>query len=262
MKKILILILTIILLIPTVSFAGTSKRKVGFINITYETKDNFVLKSKLFYPTEAQSVHPVVVMLHSIGYSSEYWESLVRDFVKSGVAVLVIDLRGHGQSIYDSNFKISSWRYYSDKQYAKYPSDISEILKYIAMNYKDISPVQYAIVGADIGANTAILASEKLQNKPKALVLMSPTRNFKGLYTPISMTNLTGVPIMTIVSAKDRYSCAEAYALKKFAQDAYEIKIYPAGGMGMLMLKVNQNMSQDIVNWVNSKIKPSATMTF
>lgn len=255
MKKFLILILILVLLAPAESFAAAKKKKVGFVNITYETKDNFVLKSKLFYPAEPQPVHPVVVMLHSIGYSSEYWETLVKEFVQSGTAVLVIDLRGHGQSVYDSNFKISSWRYYSNKQFAKYPSDVADVLKYIAMNYKDISPTKYAIIGADIGANTAILAAEKLPNKPKAMVLMSPTRDFKGLYTPISMTNLPGIPIMSIVSAKDRYSCQEAATLKKFAQDTYDIKTYPAGGMGMLMLKVNPQMNKDIVEWVNPKIK-------
>lgn len=255
MKKFLILILIMVLLAPAASFAAAQKKKVGFVNITYETKDNFVLKSKLFYPAEPQPVHPVVVMLHSIGYSNEYWEPLVKEFVNSGTAVLVMDLRGHGQSIYDSNFRISSWRYYSNKQFAKYPSDVADVLKYIAMNYKDISPTKYAIIGADIGANTAILASEQLPNKPAALVLMSPTRDFKGLYTPIALTNLPNIPIMAIVSAKDRHSTLEAATLKKFAQDSYEIKTYPAGGMGMLMLKVNPTMSKDIVEWVNPKIK-------
>lgn len=254
MKKFLIILIAMMLLAPTASFAAAKKKRVGFINITYETKDSFVLKSKLFYPTTPQKVHPVVIMLHSIGYSSDYWEPLVKEFVQNGVAVFVVDLRGHGQSVYDSNFKISSWRYFTNKQFAKYPVDVSEILKYLAMNYKDISPTKYAIIGADIGANTAILASEKLVNKPKALVLMSPTRDFKGLYTPIAMTNLGNIPIMTIVSAKDRHSYSEAQTLKKFAQSTYDLKVYPAGGMGMLMLKVNPTMKNDIVNWTLPKI--------
>ncbi len=254
LKKILVIFLVLILCAPLCSYA-TAKKKVGYVNLTYETDDNFVIKSKLYYPKQKAKVYPLVVFLHSIGYSSDYWGDLVQNFVNSGIAALVIDLRGHGQSVYDSDFRIRSWRYYSEKQFSVYPKDITDILKYLASNYKDISTTKYAIVGADIGANTAVLVSEKMLNKPKALVLMSPTSKFKGLYIPISMTNLGNIPIMTIASAKDNYSKKEADTLKKFAQDEYNLKIYPQGGMGMLMLKANPSMSKDIVDWVIPKLK-------
>ena len=254
LKKIFAILLVLILFAPVSSFAAP-KKKVGYVNLTYETDDNFVIKSKLYYPKQKAKVYPVVVFLHSIGYSGEYWNTLVKDFVDAGCAALVIDLRGHGQSVYDSDFRIRSWRYYSDKQFAVYPKDVTDILKYLASNYKDISTTKYAVVGADIGANTAVLVSEKMVNKPKALVLMSPTSNFKGLYIPISMTNLGNIPIMSIASNRDNYSKKEANELKKFAQSEYNLKIYPQGGMGMLMLKANPSMSKDIVNWVMPKLK-------
>ncbi len=259
MRKIFILVLSFVLFVGLIqtgnTYAATKKKKVGYVAITYETKDNFVIKSKLFYPTKEQSVYPVVVMLHSLGYSSDYWPELAKKFIEAGSAVLVVDLRGHGQSIYDSNFKISSWVYYTEKTYAKYPSDIADLLKYIAMNYRNISVTKYAIVGADIGANTAILAAEKMPNKPACMVLISPSRSFKGLQTAISMTNIGTMPLLTMVSVRDNYSYKEAYALQKFAQGSYEIKKYPIGGMGMLMLKANPKMADDIVNWVIPKIQ-------
>ncbi len=255
MKKFLILILALLLLTPTLSFAAAKKKKVGYLGLTYETKDTFVIKSKLFYPSKKQAVYPIVIFLHSLGYSSDYWGLVVKKFVDSGVAVLLVDLRGHGQSIYNSNFKISSWVYFTENDYNKYPSDIADILHYVAMNYKNISTTKYAIVGADIGANTAILAAEKMVNKPSCMVLLSPTRNFKGLKTSIAMTNVGHGPILTLVSARDNHSVQEAQVLKKFAQGTYEIKTYPAGGMGMLMLKVNPTAADDIVNWVKPKLQ-------
>lgn len=257
MKKIIVMMLALafLLLAPVSTFAAQKKKKVGFVAITYETKDNFVIKSKLFYPAKESSVYPVVVMFHSLGYNSEYWTNLTKKFVDSGAAVLLVDLRGHGQSVYDSNFKIRSWIYYSPKTFEKYPVDAVDILTYVATNYKNISTTKYAIVGADIGANTAILAAEKIANKPKCMVLISPSREFKGLYTPIAMTNIGAMPVLTMVSLKDNYSVREANALKKFAQGDYDIKSYPAGGTGMLMLKVNPSMTDDIVNWVMPKLK-------
>ena len=255
MKKFLILLIAILMLVPAASFAAAKKNKIGYMTITYETRDNFVIKSKLFYPAKKEKVYPIVIMLHSIGYSSDYWGIVVKQFVDSGAAVLLVDLRGHGQSMYDSNFKIRSWQYYTEKNFAKYPEDIAEIISYIGTNYKNISTVNYAIVGADIGANTAVLTAEKLVNKPKCLLLISPTQNFKGLYIPIAMTNLGKIPILSMVSVRDNYSYKETNFLKKFAQGTFEIKTYPAGGMGMLMLKANPSMASDIVNWVLPKIK-------
>ncbi len=256
MKKILVLLIAMSMLTPTLSFASSApKKKVGYVAMTYETKDSFVIKSKLFYPLFPKKVYPLVVLLHSIGYSSEYWGPLTKQFTDSGTAVLQIDLRGHGQSIYDSSFKIRSWQYYTEKNFAKYPADVTEILRYLAMNYNNISTTNYAIVGADIGANTAVLTAEKIINKPKALLLISPTRDYKGLYTPIAMANLGSIPILSMVSVRDNYSLKEAEELKKFAQSEYDIKKYPAGGMGMLMLKVNPTMTKDIVEWITPKIQ-------
>ena len=92
-------------------------------------------------------------------------------------------------------------------------------------------------------------------NKPSCIVLISPTKSFKGLYTPLAIANIGSVPILAMASVRDRYSYNETLYLKRFAQGDYEVKTYPSGGMGMLMLKANPNMSSDIVNWVMPKIK-------
>ena len=237
---------------PMSSFSAPAKKKVEYINITYETKDNFIIKSKLFYPTTNEKVYPVAIFLHSLGYSSDYWGNLTKKFVDAGIAAIVIDLRGHGESVYNSDFKIQSWIYYTEKNYAKYPEDIAEFLQYIATNYNDISTTNYTFVGADVGANTAILTAEKMNLKPQCLVLMSPSENFKGLYTPISLAKIGPVPTLAVVSQNDRYFVNEAVKLTPFAQGEYTIKKYPVGGTGMMMLKVNPNMADDIVNWVKS----------
>ena len=104
---------------PMSCIGASANKKVGYVGITYETKESFVIKAKLFYPAKKQSVYPMAVFLHSLGYSSDYWDVLVKKFVDEGVAALVIDLRGHGQSVYDSNFKIRSWVYHTPKTFEK-----------------------------------------------------------------------------------------------------------------------------------------------
>ena len=133
-KKLLVICLVLIFSVPAVAYAA-AKKKVGYVNLTYETDDNFVIKSKLYYPKQKAKVYPVVVFLHSIGYSSDYWGELVNNFVDSGVAALVIDLRGHGQSVYDSDFRIRSWRYYSNKQSFCHKKKIIHTINIITMYY-------------------------------------------------------------------------------------------------------------------------------
>ena len=46
MKKFLIVLLMLIFITPAFTVAATEKKKVGYVGITYETDDNFVIKSK------------------------------------------------------------------------------------------------------------------------------------------------------------------------------------------------------------------------
>lgn len=260
-KIIFLVVVFLILCITTVTCsyaAGVSKKAAKDIDIEFETKDGFLLHGKLAFPKEKRAKFPLVVLLHSIGYSSKYWGTMQTQFTQAGFAVLAIDFRGHGASIFDTNFRKKNWMYMSDKSYLEYPSDILSFIVYVNDNYKNVSVSHMGIVGADIGANTAILVSDKLKVKPKALVLISPSIKFKELYTPIALANLGSTPIFVAVSAKDDYSKKQAVYLKRFAQGKFVIKQYANGGIGMLMLKVNSGMGTDIVANVVQQFNASA----
>lgn len=261
-KTILLFIMFLVLCFMTVTCshaAGVSKKSSKDIDIEFETKDGFLLHGKLALPTEKRAKYPLVVLLHSIGYSSKYWGNIQPQLTQAGFAVLAIDFRGHGASIFTSNFRKKNWLYMSDKSYLEYPSDILSFLVYVNDNYKNVSVSHMGIIGADIGANTAILVSDKLKIKPKALALISPSIKFKGLYTPIALANLGSTPIFVAVSNKDAYSKGQAAYLKRFAQGKFDIKTYPNGGIGMLMLKVNKGMDTDIVAFIVQQFNASAS---
>ena len=238
-------------IIPPSMAAGVSKKSSkSDVEIEFETKDGFLIHGKLSLPKEKRAKYPLVLMLHSIGYSSKYWMTMPSLLNQAGFAVLAVDFRGHGASTYDKNFRKKYWLYMSEKSYMDYPSDILSLLVYINDNYKNVSVSHLAIIGSDIGANTAVLVSDKLKIKPKALVLLSPSTKFKGLYIPIALANLGTTPIFLAVSNKDTHSIKEANYLKRFVQGKFDYKVYPNGGIGMLMLKVNPSMNADIVNWI------------
>ena len=69
------------------------------------------------------------------------------------------------------------------------------------------------------------------------------------------MTQIGNVPILSIVSQKDRYSLQEQQNISKFAQGGFYARNYPQGGMGMLMIKSNPTMTMDITKWILKYLK-------
>ena len=252
-KKLSIFIMTILTL--TVCTQSVSC-KIIKKDVEIQTKDSRIIKAKIIYEGSIKKPkYPAVLLLHSIGYSSDDWGgNIIQKLTSIGYAVIAMDLRGHGQSVYDTTIHKKSWDCFTNKAYQKFPSDVVAIINQVKQQEKNIDINNMAIVGADIGANTAVLATKDLKAKPKTLVLISPTQNFKGLYIPIAMTELN-MPILTMSSKNDRFCLQEQKELAKFSQGGFYAQNYPNGGMGMLMLKVNPSMSMDITKWIANSLK-------
>lgn len=247
-RKILIFILVIFVFASNSQFAlcKTIKKE-----IEVQTKDARIIKATISYvKIEGLNKYPTVVLLHSLGYSSDEWGNLINDLNNAGYAVIAMDLRGHGKSVLDAKFHKKAWEYFTTKTYQKFPSDVILLINEAQKQSKKVNLNNMAIVGADIGANTAVLVAKDLKKKPKTLVLISPTVTFKGLYIPIALAEMGGIPVLTMVSKKDRYCLQQQQELAKFAQGGFYAQNYPYGGMGMLMVKVNPSMSQDITKWI------------
>lgn len=223
--------------------------------IELETKDAHILKAELTYPKTKEAKLPTVVLLHSLGYNSSYWAPLTSILNQKGYAVLAMDFRGHGKSVYNAAFRLKSWTYFTNKTFAKYPTDVMAMIDEVQANYKKADFTNYAIIGADIGANTAVMVARQYSKKPKALVLISPMLSFKGLYIPIVMSELGSIPVLAIASTKDTASIREQDKLSKFAQGQFYIKNYPQGGTGMLMIKSNPSLANDIATLLGAFFK-------
>lgn len=246
-----LLLFALMVFVFTITTSQNAYCKIVKKEIEVQTKDARIIKATLSYvKIDKAEKYPTVVLLHSLGYSSADWGNLITDLNNAGYAVIAVDLRGHGKSIYDSNFRRKTWANFTPKVYQKFPNDVITILNKAQKDSKKVSLNNLALVGADIGANTAVLVAKELRYKPKTLVLISPTTSFKGLYIPIALTQIGKIPILSMVSEKDGYCLHEQQNLSKFAQGGFYARNYPYGGMGMLMIKSNPSMSQDITKWI------------
>lgn len=247
MKRI-ILILTFIFVFLNPVFAAANVRK----DITVQSVDGFTMKAVLEYPkVKGKKEFSTVVLLHSLGYSSQWWEDLPNDLLNSGYAVLRIDLRGHGRSVYNSKLVRTSWSSLTNSAYAKYPDDVIKVIDYVKNeNTKKVFFKNWAFVGADIGASTAVLAAEKMSYKPKTIVMLSPVVKVKGLYIPVKLANLNNIDIFAINGTDDISAQKASDYLKRFAQATFATYTSEAKSKGVIMLKNDSSLSKIITSWL------------
>ena len=251
MKRIIVIILTFFLmLINTYSEAAPSyvKKEIKAI-----ASDGFNIEGVLTYPKiKTQREFPTVILLHSLGYNSQWWEELPNDLLAKGYAVLTIDLRGHGASVYNSKLTKNSWKNMKNSAYAKYPEDVIAVINKIKEeNPKRVFFKNWAIVGADIGASTGVLASDLMPIHPKTIVMISPVVKAKGLYIPVSMAHLDGVDFLSISGTDDIMSKDAERYLIKFAQDEFATFTSESKTTGMMMLKNDPGLSKMISEWIS-----------
>lgn len=254
MKRIILILTLFLLLINTIANAATNTISK---EITATSVDGFTMKGYLEYPKiKNQKEFPTVVLLHSIGYSSDWWCNLPQYLLNQGYAVLKIDLRGHGKSVYNSKLSRTSWSSMTNNAFAKYPDDVIKVIEQVkSENAKKVFFHNWAIVGSDIGASTAILVADKISYKPKTLVLLSPVVETKGLYVPVKLANLDKIDIFSISGTNDNTGHNAQEYLKKFSQATFATYTSESRSNGMLMLKNDNTLARIITSWIKEYLK-------
>ena len=255
MKRFTVVILALFFIITNTlcSFAAGYTKK----NLSVTAKDGFSLKAILTYPKEkGRRYYKTVVLLHSHGTNSTWWGDLPDKLLENDYAVLTIDLRGHGLSVYNSALKKVSWKSLTNNAYKKYPDDVVQIINYIGEEFPRMKFFdEWAIIGSDIGASTGVIAADKLDFKPKTIVLLSPVVQTRGLYIPVSVAQLSNVDFLSIASAEDTAASEAQNYLKKFAQNEFSIYTSPSKTSGMVLLKNDPEIIPFILEWVNQYLK-------
>jgi pimeloyl-ACP methyl ester carboxylesterase len=117
------------------------------------------IKGSVLMPAKATPKSPVpgAVLCHGFGSSRKSTESAARELVDRGVATLIFDFRGHG----DSDGAVDS----------KMPDDVVDAWN-ILKTYPEVNEKRMCLVGHSLGAMSAIIAAGKVDN-PRALVALS-----------------------------------------------------------------------------------------
>jgi pimeloyl-ACP methyl ester carboxylesterase len=121
------------------------------------TYDMVELRASFELPQAASAPIPSVLLLHGFGEDRSVWNDLKRELLVRGWAVMALDLRGHGESKTKNGRPIDASRDWRNSPH-EFPLDIDPALDWLKAQPR-INNSKIVIIGSDIGANLALIAS-------------------------------------------------------------------------------------------------------
>ncbi len=196
------------------------------------TRDGVVLKATFFPSNKGKDAVPLI-LLHTWKGDRREYSALAPLLQKAGHAVLVPDLRGHGEStlqqIGNASRTLDAAKF-TRADFERMVAYDMETLKSFLMtknNEGELNIEKLGVVGAEMGASVALdwarldwswplLAGKKQGQDVKALALLSPELSFRGLNGKAAMSHpavRSQLSMLIAVGSRDSKSLSEAKRL-------------------------------------------------
>ena len=237
MKKIFLLSF---LFIYSINLVGQSSE------VTFTTKDEITINATFHLSKVINSKSPAIILIHQGGSSKEEWteNKIWNDLIEEGYSLLAYDIRSHGKSEKD---KGDIYDLFNNPNRA--PLDLIAAMDFLK-NKSSIDSNRIGILGASIGANLACVASSSDKYDVKSIVSISAktaaVKNLSGENEELNFKNA-----FFIASKKEQDGKRENWANELFSRTSEHKKVKIAEGEkhGSYILKENQSISNEVVNW-------------
>ena len=224
-KALVSVLLLGLILLPTANAQPKSKKKKKGppkpVLQTLRTTDRVLIQSTYYAGTKGKQTVPII-MLHDFEGNRNDYHQLALFLQRNGHACLVPDLRGHGRSIRTQSGGTIELKRMRRKHFEAMVLDV-EAAKGFFMKEHNSGKVNIellTVVGAGMGTvvglkwsvrdwNAVPLPAFKQGQDVKALILLSPRYNFKGVSTRVAMTHRAVAGKLftaVIVGARDKTS--------------------------------------------------------
>jgi alpha-beta hydrolase superfamily lysophospholipase len=206
-------------------------------DLTLTTSDGVRLILTYYRSNKGREAVPVV-LLHASGGSRTDYKDLAASLQSQGFAVVVPDLRGHGdstrQKLDGNDYTLKAAKLPIDQYRMMVEKDMYAVKEFLwdRNNAKELNLNKLCVLGAEMGASVAMNFTAidalgygesdrgasygplQLGRFVKALVLLSPEFSFKGL--PLAMQHIRrDLPVLIIVGKRDAKSFNEAERVAK-----------------------------------------------
>jgi len=245
-----------ITLIGLCLFFPASLRAVGEETVSCQTSDGVLLKGTLYRPKG--SPKEGWVLLHGLGSTRGEWDPLARELVKAQVAVLAMDLRGHGESVMRDDG--SSIRYQAFNQIGPASPwnamihDVQPAVVLLAQK-THLNLKRIAVGGASLGANVAMNYAADHADVP-AVVLLSPGVEYAGVKTEAAFKAYGLRPLFMAASPGDGYAFQTVQYLARMRPDA-GLRLVAGEGAAHGVQMFTPGFLKKLSGWMSDDLKPA-----
>ncbi|NLO90877.1 MAG: alpha/beta hydrolase [Elusimicrobia bacterium] len=253
--------LILALLLPLAAAPSSAQKapqpKMGGQSVPLVASDGWKITARYQPP---QDNGKVLLFIHSAGKSKDEWAALAGRISRLGYGYLALDLRGHGESLYDAGGSSTSYRNFDKKgttnEFNQMTRDIEAAIDYLAE--QQIGEDRIILAGSGLGANLAVRAAAVCPSVPMML-LIGPTLNAARDVLTVNPLRAYGKrQVLIIVAQQPKRIYDESVLLKAVAQLAAGQEnvtfISEYKGMGTELL--NYNTIPRILQWLRTPAKP------
>jgi len=205
------------------------------IKLTTEDKVNIY---GTFFPAESKKG---VILLHMLGWTRQTWKGFTPILQQQNYNVLIIDLRGHGQSTEEN----MNYKEFSGKEFNAMVKDVKAAKVFLQTKGNE----EIHVIGASIGANLALNYAAGDEDI-KSIILLSPGLNYKEIKTEETIKKYTR-PLLLVASEEDEYSAASAKQLHNLSpSERKELKMYNNADHGTRMFANEPTLKETILKFL------------
>ena len=228
------------------------------------TRDDLELAA-VYYPVATNSA-AAVLLLHGYGKSNEEWGPVAPLFQMNDIAVLAIDLRGHGDStrrLTANGIKTVDYRNFSPQDFTDMLLDVNQAYDWLA-SQPGIDKHRIAVIGSSIGANLA-LRYAAFNDEVTGLVLLSPGLFYQNLRTDDVITRFGKRPLCIVVGLDDSFAFESSRNLIELRQRAGQAVVSNelitcSGNLhGVELLTGVKELSGVVFGWLENVLSVSPT---
>lgn len=217
--------------------------------VTLQTIDQVKLVGDWYRPAGDKSTKvPAVLLLHGFGQDRQLWQDFIRThLLPGGFGALSLDLRGHGGSTTKGTASISadpSWR--ADPK--QFPADIEPALRWLKSR-ADIDENRIAVIGCDLGADLAFIASGKYEEVRAAVAISGDAENSGRLASAVQ--NFQPHSILYLTSQGDSPAAESARQLEKLTGSPVRVQVFEnSKARGAAILKDIPEAAPLVMDWL------------
>ncbi|MFC1633153.1 alpha/beta hydrolase [Patescibacteria group bacterium] len=220
-------------------------------NVEIKSKDGYRLIGT-YYQAGSQKA-PCLLLLHQMRKDRSSWEEIAKHLRDSGIHVLTLDIRGHGESTQYGSVQ-RTWKDFCEIDFENIALDVEAAKNWMHLR-READSNSLGLIGASITANITI---QMLALDPdwRFGVALSPGLNYHGLKIKPAISSITK-PLLVLSADNDPYQ-GEADLVSLFTKTQHNITFHSfensdAHGTDMFLnIPTAQNV---FINYINEVLK-------